>query len=806
MESKYKQLLTSFPGFMQSGSFFPDWGYQCLGYNQQSEDAHWAPFIKTAINYVRDTYPQPWTDPHIQGLIVFIFAIMSHDVADVKWHSLNGLENYFIQAMSQLDFDGDYQKAHTVADTGAEFTLQHAARVGYLNETWQVPLQDLVNIYELYYSNDNIYQQQQQQHLTNPFRPMIPLKDHLRYCMVAAFAGVKLDLKFGQWMFDYYGAKRLQDLAASVSYCYKDMIHAFESGVPDILCDDYFDNGLHSKNNSVRFEYHTKVQRPTFRHRWIDDDDIEQLQRKYGIIDDWDTKNGILTLTLNQSTFNEQYHHLLQQQNDGSHQHYNDKFQQVIINTSSATVDLSVQHLLEEPFHNHCRPLEQVSSRKEDSISALSIPSSLASFGHATVIGDFDGDGHIDLAISAPYYSIDNNDGGVISSSLTMAGAVFILDGQKQPMIRQQQMDDARNESKQVLLGKDSDGRFGWALAVIDMNRDGIDDLAVASPFANGLQGKVDIFFGSLDHGLASEPNRTLLSAATTEGWGYILAGFDINQDGYRDLLVGCPYCTTMNIPQAGSVEMFLSKSIYGNNDDRRQEIIPDQIFQSNTPMSYEHFGWSMTFFSSLTNYGTLLVGAPSAKINNVPQVGKVYGFIVLNDISSKLQWMMPGKRKFEQFGTVLQGWKNDMLVISSPTEDTYSGVRKYWQGGSVRLYDWRVLDRGQKSLATEYGLVKKIKGQQVSGHFGASVVFFQDKDDNVGLWIGEPMGSKEKGRLYRWIVNKERLDCLENHATMARFGSRVINVGTDVICITSQHDSHSARFSGAIHLYQTLV
>jgi hypothetical protein len=58
--------------------------------------------------------------------------------------------------------------------------------------------------------------------------------------------------------------------------------------------------------------------------------------------------------------------------------------------------------------------------------------------------------------------------------------------------------------------------------------------------------------------------------------------------------------------------------------------------------MQYERFGSAMTVMDG----GYTIIGAPGASVNNVAQVGKVYGFH-----DDKLQWVMAGQTKFEQFG-----------------------------------------------------------------------------------------------------------------------------------------------------------
>lgn len=156
--------------------------------------AHWPTFIKTAVNYIREVYPASrfHTDKHVKGLISFVFAIMSHGMADVKWHSLAGLTDYFIVAMANSDFHGDTKESHLAADTGAEFTLRHSSQLSYLNETWHVPIKDIVEIYKRLYSSGE---------------QKVPLASHIQYCMAAAFAASKIDVEFGKLMFGYYGSK-----------------------------------------------------------------------------------------------------------------------------------------------------------------------------------------------------------------------------------------------------------------------------------------------------------------------------------------------------------------------------------------------------------------------------------------------------------------------------------------------------------------------------------------------------------------------------------------------------------------------
>lgn len=74
---------------VQAGAFFPDWGYNCLWSNQDSELAHWPPFQKAWADYVIEKYglqgsQRVFNDDeklHLQTLVSFGFGLSSHQTA-----------------------------------------------------------------------------------------------------------------------------------------------------------------------------------------------------------------------------------------------------------------------------------------------------------------------------------------------------------------------------------------------------------------------------------------------------------------------------------------------------------------------------------------------------------------------------------------------------------------------------------------------------------------------------------------------------------------------------------------------------
>lgn len=148
----------------------------------------------------------------------------------------------------------------------------------------------------------------------------------------------------------------------------------------------------------------------------------------------------------------------------------------------------------------------------------------ISRFSESMATGDVNGDGFMDLAISA---SNDTND-------QTNEGRVFVYYGSATGI---------GASPSRTLEGSVANAGFGRELAMADINRDGYDDLVVGSPtYTNGQtdEGRVYAYFGA-STGLpatsawGAEPERSLAN------FGGALALGDANGDGYVDLLVGAP-------------------------------------------------------------------------------------------------------------------------------------------------------------------------------------------------------------------------------------------------------------------------
>lgn len=139
----YKKLIQSELPSFQAGSAFPDWGYACVAgnYATESELAHWLPFQKEMIAYMREGHTSP-------ELISFLFGMVSHSVADVIWHDLVYIKpskEGFITALQSID---GMALSGSLIDAGGEFVASYQMNLTFLLNNWNVPAKDIVQVYK----------------------------------------------------------------------------------------------------------------------------------------------------------------------------------------------------------------------------------------------------------------------------------------------------------------------------------------------------------------------------------------------------------------------------------------------------------------------------------------------------------------------------------------------------------------------------------------------------------------------------------------------------------------------------------
>lgn len=160
-------------------------------------------------------------------------------------------------------------------------------------------------------------------------------------------------------------------------------------------------------------------------------------------------------------------------------------------------------------------------------------------FGAALATGDFDGDGHDDVAIGVPGERVGGRDD---------AGLVQILDGGPAGL---EAAGAWRQNRRGGLDGRRHAGaRVGSTLAGGDLTGDGIDDLAIGAPATRlgrtRAAGAVHVVAGSatgLDRAATTRwtPGRAGRAATPGAGFGHALAIGDLDGNGPAELVVGAP-------------------------------------------------------------------------------------------------------------------------------------------------------------------------------------------------------------------------------------------------------------------------
>jgi hypothetical protein len=155
-------------------------------------------------------------------------------------------------------------------------------------------------------------------------------------------------------------------------------------------------------------------------------------------------------------------------------------------------------------------------------------------FGSALAVGDFDRDGHDDLAVGIP-------------GDKQKAGAVTVLYGTSAGL--DAAGDDRWHQDVTGIGGNATRNHgYGSALATADFDGDGYDDLAVGIPGAKNTAGAVNVLYGATgglstagDQFLHQNVAGFLGTSYRGNAYGAALSGGDFDGDGYDDLAVGTP-------------------------------------------------------------------------------------------------------------------------------------------------------------------------------------------------------------------------------------------------------------------------
>ena len=158
-------------------------------------------------------------------------------------------------------------------------------------------------------------------------------------------------------------------------------------------------------------------------------------------------------------------------------------------------------------------------------------------FGFQVALTDLNGDGKADLAVAAFNETNANGDGG--------AGAVYLFEGRDINAPATTLLDAGAADLK--LSGDNSSDNFGWALETGDLTGDGIEDLLITAaadelPGQPGGTGVVHVLAAASSGTLAAlspQPARSIRGAASSDRFGQGMTPVqDRDGDGVSDLAV----------------------------------------------------------------------------------------------------------------------------------------------------------------------------------------------------------------------------------------------------------------------------
>lgn len=159
-------------------------------------------------------------------------------------------------------------------------------------------------------------------------------------------------------------------------------------------------------------------------------------------------------------------------------------------------------------------------------------------FGYALAAGDFDRDGHVDLAIGAP----GNGVHGTPAVTVVRGAATGLT------TLLQSHLSQATPSMHGEMEPEDA---FGAALFAADLDRDGDAELIIGSPgedeerYSDRAHGGVHVCYGRVGLGIRAEHCDVVwgeeLSCLDHNRLGTSLAAADLDGDGHSELIAGAP-------------------------------------------------------------------------------------------------------------------------------------------------------------------------------------------------------------------------------------------------------------------------
>lgn len=644
MRPEPAQYLETHQDALQAGSTFPDWGYP-IGFGGQAEDAHWEPFLTAFAQYIHDNYPQPW-DEETQKLVVFYLGAVSHSIADLLFHSLQGTKDGFIKAMAMMDFQGDFGAAHDTADVGGLFLVASEENI----ESWQswsyyFPIDDILAVYELTGVDYLTYE------------------DVQKGTSLLALGGIAVQIG-GYLLADPYIAKTpflaernqdylagsLVDMATQTHWEWENYLQIIEGAKAPVT------------GNVARIgneDEETQVL-------------AQNIQLGLDLLD-----NGLIQMT---TTYTQRG------------VTYSFEIEPAFLNAQKST------------------PTSWIPKDVESSVTAVA-DEIYGNLGNSLAVSDFNNDNVDDLVIGQPGWGYIGAPG---------VGRVHVLYGSEIEN-RADTINISEEGADITVTGDVEGGRFGNSVAVVDLNADGFDDLAVSAPTVNSrerqFRGALYIYLGSPTGGLSETPDIHFTASETNTTLGWFLGSGDLNGDGHDDLLVGSPFADgDAGGRQKGHATVFLSSADFAPESI---SSLADADIRINGETDYHWFGYAMDVAAFPDGSRYLLVGAPGYKRGDLQSVGKLYGFsadsLLTDTTPAQAAFGILGLHEFDKTasGFITGDFIGDGTVSLALASPSFANGAKVF-GGEIRLIDTALLE-GELDIAN----LPILTGETGNGRFG---------------------------------------------------------------------------------------
>lgn len=743
---EYEQYIADYQDAVGAGAAFPDWGWT-FGYREESEEAHSLRFIKTFADYIHENYPKPW-DEETKKVATFVLGIMVHYTSDTSWHCGAGLSEGFLCAMGYQDFEGSFEQAHNVGDTGGDVVCSYEFDLSGLTNSWYIPVDDAAQVY-----NALGY---------NRVTPQV-----LALYTGLVFLGYKADKELFWSLYDSFAKKS------------PFLVEQFE---------DYFIGGLDDMAIWTSWNWLDVID-------WLENGTLKEEAEEVRNL----SSLPLLSDDFSSTSFSEISMEL-------------SAFGIEMERTARGVIFRSSQGLETSP-RAKSRPL---TPQELDRSITFTTNTPYSYLGKSLTYGDFNNDGLDDLVIGAPGYG---------EHGRPQLGAVYVIFGRSK-VNGHEHVNLNEGGADLLFIGDESYSRFGWALAIVDLNEDGFDDLAVSAPTSSSsnmqYRGKIFVYFGdSNEKGLSDEPNIVIEAEEDYTNLGFALASGDIDGDGYNDLLVGAPFARAEGV-QRGLVALFLSSE---DLRDTSRKTLQDADWLAFGENDYDWFGYSVSFANASESKKFVLVGAPTFNMGEIQSAGKLYGFDATGSSDLSLAFSISGTSEFDKLGTSFAvgdpfGKGQNFLALSAPTKTMGDKIF----AGFVFIIPFENLS-GELNIDSIQPTTV-FYGEQKFARLGAKVGFTDFNNDGVDdLWITEPYretnAGAQAGVAYLYLGGEDfPIGSIEDYrnkafwnfvysASKSLFGSDLSfpdfnGDGSSDVVISARRQSDIARFGGSVFLAVT--